>query len=516
MFALTTSSANGSAAVVSTTYPGPALAAGLSPRPAAEPTGPRPVTKHRTPRTARQQPAESYADRQERIAKSKRSLLATPKSQRGADTSCVSGEFTTLSVVYDSLFESIYPTLPPALQGPARIQRNIAHRDMKRLHVSTLAVSENPMTLGADREDGSARYRGPISQLIVSNLLKIRDGRESEAIPLGNITVSQAVESAFVYLFVTVIAPVRVGVGFLPRLGSPLTDTGAPDVVVSSLSYNSILNLVTLGGQLGLQYLYQAISSSVVNQCVAQVTNEQREAAGRPSDSVRFDVPIAPIVADIADQLALADNETCTPISELSLSRIVARTADYAQRSVTGADQKRLIAAEARKILVGMRSTRIPHHLIPADPADFSQAEQIASLLGGFIPYVGGAPTDIILGLGHNFGQGNNPLETVSLADLTVTKSLTAAYYSWYLSVHLFSVVGGLVESPLAAALGLVLPTGVGTWSPTGLAGRVALLPLTYGLVNYHNVVRSMCLREDDTTGTGRGAEANRDRRTPR
>lgn len=96
---------------------------------------------------------------------------------------------------------------------------------MERIHVSTLAVTENPMALGADRNDNGTLYRGPISQLIVSDLLKIRDGRQSEAIALENITVSQAVETAFTYIFATIIAPARVITGFMPFLGSPLSNT---------------------------------------------------------------------------------------------------------------------------------------------------------------------------------------------------------------------------------------------------------------------------------------------------
>lgn len=378
---------------------------------------------------------------------------------------------------------------------------------MERIHVSTLAVTENPMALGADRNDNGTLYRGPISQLIVSDLLKIRDGRQSEAIALENITVSQAVETAFTYIFATIIAPARVITGFMPFLGSPLSNTPL-SAFQGYVTYNTLLSIVTLGGQIGVQRLYQLISNTMINQCVAQVTDEQMAEAGRPSDSVAFDIPIAPIIQETANQLALADDETCKPISELSLSRIVTRTSEYAQSLAQTAAQKRTIRAEANRILNGMRHTQIPLNLIPADPADFSDAEQIASVLGGFIPYVGGAPLDIILGLGHNIGQGDDLRATVPLADLTVTKSITAVYYTWYLSVSLFATVGGLLEGQVLGS-----PT-VGFLSPTRVIAQLGTPPLTYGLINYHNAVRSMCLREDDTTGTGRGAENNRDRAT--
>ena len=42
------------------------------------------------------------------------------------------------------------------------------------------------------------------------------------------------------------------------------------------------------------------------------------------------------------------------------------------------------------------------------------------------------------------------------------------------------------------------------------MIGAVLGMPLTYGLVTFHHVVRSMCFVEDDITGTGLGAEANK------
>lgn len=491
-FCMATGTANGSAAVVSQT-PYQGITSPVS---------------HGSQLNKKKKPkVETYQERIDRIAQSKRSLLRPLAENQGTDTTCVSGEFTTLSVVYDSLFESIYPILPPNLRATANAQRAQAHRDMERIHVSTLAVTENPMALGADRNDNGTLYRGPISQLIVSDLLKIRDGRQCEAIALENITVSQAVETAFTYIFATIIAPARVITGFIPYLGSPLSGTSLSGFQ-GYVTYNTLLSIVTLGGQIGVQRLYQLISNTMINQCVAQVTDEQMAEAGRPSDSATFDIPIAPIISETANQLALADDETCKPISELSLSRIVTRTSEYAQSLVQTATQKRTIRIEANRILNGMRHTQIPLNLIPADPADFNDAEQIASVLGGFIPYVGGAPLDIILGLGHNIGQGDDLRATVPLADLTVTKSITAVYYTWYLSVSLFATVGGLLEGQVLGS-----PT-VGFLSPTRVIAQLGTLPLTYGLINYHNVVRSMCLREDDTTGTGRGAENNRDRAT--
>ncbi|WP_288336965.1 hypothetical protein [uncultured Gordonia sp.] len=465
---------------------------------------PAPVAEKAAPKSPKAPEPETYQERIDRIAQSPRSLLAPLQENQGKATVCVSGEFTSLSVVYDSLFESLLPSLPPQLRQNAYAARDAAHRDMKRLNVSTLAISDNPMALGADSADPSMTYRGPVSQWIVTQLLKIRDGQENEAIPLGNITLTQAVETVWLYLFVTVVAPVKLAVQLTPFLGSPLTGT-ALDSYQGYFTYNTILQLAVQGGVLGSQYLYQGISNMVMNQCVARVTEDQREQAGRPSDDVTYHIDIPAAVRAAAGQLALADNDNCRQIGTLPLSRIVTRTGEYAQQLVTTDAQKQKIASETNAILAKMRATQVPHNLIPADPADFTQLESFASLVGSLIPYVGGAPLDITIGLKHNLDQGDNPFETVSVADLTVTKSLTAAYYSYYLSLYLFTTVGGLAEGQILGS-----PT-VGFLSPTRAIGAVAALPLTYGLVNYHNVIRSMCLSEDDTTGTGRGAQVNRD-----
>ena len=446
-------------------------------------------------------PAETYDERLNRIAESKRSLLATPKENLGKETTCVSAEFTTLSVVYDSLFESILPSLPPQLKQNALAARAQAHRDMDQMNVSTLAVSDSPLALGADTDDPSLKYRTPISQWIVVQLLKIRDGKQNDAIPVSRITLMQAVETAWLYLFTTVVAPAKVLSQIAPVPGSPFDDTQL-SALSGFITWKSLLQIGVSASALGAQYTYQAIANSMINQCVARVTREQKDDAGRPSETVRYNIPIPAIVQDIADQLALADNKSCAPVGSLPLSRIVTRTSDYAQTMVTTEAQKRNIRAETARILGTMRSTPIPHNVIPADPADFNTAESIASYIGTVIPYLGGAPLDIALGLGHNIGQGDNLAETVPLSDLTVTKGMTAAYYSLYLSLHLFATAGGLVE-------GQVLPEGL-PLTPVRLLNAAGSAAITYGLVNYHNVIRSMCLREDDTTGTGLGAEQNK------
>ncbi|MFC7417880.1 hypothetical protein ACFQNE_15675 [Gordonia phosphorivorans] len=463
--------------------------------------------------------AESYQERQDRIALSTTPLFPTPatpwpgtaertpgqspKPHDEPETQCVSGEFATLGVIYESIVQSALPGLPPQVRDAVLAQHPRIKAEMERITVSTLALSEHPRTLGASDDDPSTKYRSPQSQAIVSGLLKIRDGKQNEAIPVANITLSQAVESAWLYFFLGVLAPARLVVETAPSVvdlrGAVIPELGFP-------SYSMLLSVGFAVFRMGVTQLYSTISESILDNCMARVTPEQKALAGKASEDVVYDIPIHPIIAGIADQLALADSETCTPIGDLTLARIVNRVSDSAQQQAPNAAAKRNIQAQTKQVLRHMKSVRIPHHLIPADPADWSTVGTMASYIGGAIPYVGGAPLDILIGLGHNLGEGADLAETVPLTELTVTKSLTAAYFAYHLSVHLFTEIGSALVEPIPVGDTLLI-------SPFRIVGNALRLPLTYGLVTYHDVVRSMCLREDDTTGTGLGAE--KDKRSP-
>ncbi|MCK0440180.1 hypothetical protein MUG78_12125 [Gordonia alkaliphila] len=406
-------------------------------------------------------------------------------------------------MIYESIVQSALPGLPPQVRSTVLAQHPQIKSEMERITVSTLALSEHPRTLGASADDPSTKYRSPQSQAIVSGLLKIRDGKQNEAIPVANITLSQAVESAWLYFFLGVLAPARIGVEMAPNVfdlsGAVIPELGFP-------SYSMLLTIGFAVFRLGLTQLYSAISESILDNCMARVTPEQKALAGKPSEDVVYDIPIHPIIAGIADQLALADSETCTPIGDLTLARIVGRVSDAAQQQAPDAAAKRRIQAQTKQVLRQMKSVRIPHNLIPADPADWSTVETMGSYIGGAIPYVGGAPLDILIGLGHNLGTGADLGATVPMTELTVTKSLTATYFTYYLSVHLFTEIGSALVDPIRAGDALLI-------SPFRIIGNALNVPLVYGLVTYHDVVRSMCLREDDTTGTGLGAE--KDKRDP-
>lgn len=478
----------------------------------AAPARSAPSTSTPAPKAEPTSTTETYAERLDRIGTSGSPLLRPLDENRGQATTCVGGDSVTLSVVFDSIFESTLPSIPAALRPAAQRQRAVADRDLARLNISTLAISENPFAMGADSGDPVVKYRTPLSQWIVVQLLKIRDGKQNEAIPVGNITLLQAVETAWLYFFVGVLAPLQFGAASAPSLGSPLSDT-VFDSAAGLVTYNGLLQAFLFFSRAGLTQLYERTASSLVNLCVARVNGEQLAAAGRAARDVTYRIPIPALVQQVADQVALADSKTCTPISSLPLERIVSRTTDYAQSVVTDAPVKASIRAQGQQILATMRSTPIPLNLIPADPADFTQNEALASILGGQLAYLGGAPMNIAIGLAHNITEGDDLRATVPLSELTVNKSLTAMYYAYHLSINLFSSIGGLVQSPALSAFGVSsLPI-----SPVGIISAALGLGRTYGLQTYQHVIRDLCLREDDTTGTGLGAEAkNRHRSAAR
>lgn len=467
-------------------------------------SAPTPVAKDTASKSkpVAEKPAPSYQERQDSIAKQK-PLLATPKGQTG-QTQCVSAEFASLAVVYDSIFESLAPTLPASVLPHARAIRNQTQRDMQAIMVSTLLIPEHPLTLGADRDDPAYQYRTPLSELVVSNLLKIRDGREGEAVPVSNLSLIQAVEISYLFIFVGILAPLGFGVKSVGEFDS-FTIPG----VGIDFGYDALLRIFGAASTQIVHVLAKGTTDALLDSCVAEVTAEQKELAGKPSEKVRFRIDVPAIVRATADQLALADAQTCTPIGDLSLGRIVSRTAQFARDGASSAADKRNITAQEKDILRRMRSVRIHHHLIPADPADFTTPESLISGIGTAVPIIGGAPIDILLGLNHNRGTGADFTETVSIADLTVTKSLTAAYYSWHLSLYFASLVTEPINILDLDAL-IPIPGADLLFSPSRLMIETARLPLTYGLITYHHVVRSMCLREDDTSGTGLGAELNK------
>ncbi|MDL9938753.1 hypothetical protein QSJ18_18555 [Gordonia sp. ABSL1-1] len=404
-----------------------------------------------------------------------------------APTECVGSRFATLGAVYDAVFDSFLPVLPPDVRERSVSIKARAHRDLSALRISTLAVSNHPYDLGADDRDPIMTYRDPVSQWIVTQLVNVRDGHEADAITVDNLTVAQAVETVWLYLYVTVMVPLTIARRTIPKIAT----------VAGPITVGMLLTLPITLGVMAATALYKTISKKLVDACIVSVTESQKRTAGRPVKDLRFTNSVPSIVRDIAGQISVADADTCPPIGGLPLSRIVTRTSSYLQAINKDRAVDARIAGLTDQILRFMRTTRVYPNLIPADPADFQGATAALSSIGTLIPYVGGAPLDIGIGLSQNLREGHIG-DTVALSDLTVTKSLTAAYYAYALSAHLVELVWQEAGTdPTASMLNNLFP-GAGITAAmlprsTGLLGA----PNLYGLVVYHNVLRSTCLTED-------------------
>ncbi|WP_187582415.1 hypothetical protein [Gordonia sp. OPL2] len=419
------------------------------------------------------------------------STSAQPTASSPNAKQCVGSDFATLGKIYDAIFDSFLPYLPPQVKRDKDKIKAQTHRDMDRLRISNMLVSNHPNQLGAQRGDPIMKYRDPISLYVVSQLLNIRHGKQFQAVTVENLTLAQAVETAWLLIYTTVIIPLTVVLSAVPNI--------AP--IWGPINVRFLVTLPFYVGIYGARYVYQFISSALVNSCLVSMTKEERDRAGKPIKDLRFSGSVPKFIQDIAGQVDLADQKGCEPIGNQPMSRIVDRTTKYLTDANKDPATRAAIAAISKDVENRMRNTWVPVNLIPADPADYNQIEGIISLLGGYVSpdipitigdnsfgiATGGAPLDIVLGLVHNFNQGKNMGAQVRLWDLPVTKSMTAAYYTMYFSIYVAQVI-------YANALPIALP-GIANLVPRPFGLFYA--PLNFGFTAYHNVLRSMCFAED-------------------
>ncbi|MGV9827179.1 hypothetical protein [Gordonia sp. NPDC003429] len=411
-----------------------------------------------------------------------------PPTPGSTPKECVGSRFATFGAIYDAIFDSLLPVLPQNVRDSSTQIKAAAHRDMDGMRISTLAISNHPYDMGANEKSPIMTYREPISQWIVTQLINVRNGKTADAMTVENLTVAQAVETVYLYLYVTVLVPLTIVRRTIPSIAT----------VAGPITVGTLLTLPILLGVFATNQLFSALSKGLVNACIVSVTKEQKDRAGKPVKDLRFAWAVPGIVRDIANQVSMADPQTCPAIGTLPLSRIVTRTSNYLQAINRNPVTDRQIRQITGQVQQFMKTTRVNQNLIPADPADFNTPEYVISQVGVLIPYVGGAPLDVVIGLNHNKNQGADFAATQPLWDLSVTKTLTAAYYAYALTTHVIELAwenGG--TDPAASLLNDLFP-GLGITSDmiphgTGILGA----PNLYGLVVYHNVLRSMCLSED-------------------
>ncbi|WOC11898.1 hypothetical protein [Gordonia sp. MP11Mi] len=407
-----------------------------------------------------------------------RSTASRATARPSTDKKCFGADAATLGVVFKAVFDSFTPSLPENYRPAARAAGKQVLAAMHSMTISSLAISMHPAQLGASPAAPMNKYRDPLSQWIVTQLMNVKNGEAAQPIRVDNLTLSQAVETAWLYFYVTAVIPLTLLKSTMPSIYS-----------LGPVGVGTLITLPISVGTAGMSLLYKAIGNAIIDQCIARSSDEEIANAGKPDPDLRFTAQVPTIIQETADQVSIAEPDTCPAIADLSIGRIAERTADYLKAIAPNDATRRQIAQKYRELRHFMKTTRVPAGLIPADPADFNGIEAVLSIGMGLVPYAGGALTDILIGLGHNIGQGDNLGATVPLADLTVTKTLTAAYYSYALTTQFVSVLNSLAADSLATTLGgiNILPN----------IGGVIDAPNTYGLVVYHNALRSLCLTED-------------------
>lgn len=415
---------------------------------------------------------------------------AEPSARMSLPKECVGSDFATLGKIYDAMFDSFVPYLPPQIRDNRDAIKARTHRDMDRLRISNMLVSNHPKQLGANRDDPIMEYRDPISLYVVSQLLNVRNGKQYQAITVENLTLAQAVETAWLFIHLTVLIPLTVALSAVPTIAPPFFGPIGIRFLITMPFYVAIY---------GARYLYAKISAALVSSCLVSMTQGEKDRAGQPIKDLRFGGSVPGWVDDIAGQVDLADKR-CPAIGDSSLSRIIKRTNDYLLKTNTDPSTRAMITAVTAGVERRAKSTWVPVNLIPADPADYNDVESLISLFGGYLSPdlpvgdfavgTGGAPLDILIGLVHNFHRGDDFGKKVRLWDLSVTKSMTAAYYTMYLTIYVMQTVyTNALPIVVTPAVAMVLPR------PFGLL----YAPLNYGFTAYHNVLRSMCFAEDRT-----------------
>ncbi|GAB10526.1 hypothetical protein GOARA_058_00090 [Gordonia araii NBRC 100433] len=441
----------------------------LAPAAVAAPTTAKPTAKK--PKPGRAAPAAPAFPR---------NLSPTAKAE------CAGSQFVTLGVLFDSVFDSFLPILPAQIKKDAPAIKARARGDMKRLKISTLWISNHPYDMKADDDDPIMRYRDPISQHIVTQLVRVRNGETSHAISADNLTLAQAVETIFLYLYVTVLVPATIFRKSVPKL-----------LDIGPIGLGTLISIPVILGVVGLTQLYKRMSVNLTLACIASVTDEEKAVAGKIEKDLRFAWAVPPMIRDIANEVSVADAENCRHIGTLPLKRIVARTSTFLQR--TNPELAPQVRDVTRQLNLYMRNTRLHHNWIPADPADFNTAEWVLSQVSYMIPVVGGAPIEALIGLNRNHLDKLDFNETVPLSELTVSHSLTAAYYAYSLTAHVIEAIWTLGAADQAS--GLLSDIVNADIAPNLMPRTTGILtaPNFYGLVVFHNVLRSVCLDEDRT-----------------
>ncbi len=418
--------------------------------------------------------------------------LAAPahaaETVRQDDPVCVGSDRATMSAVFDAVLQASKPILPqPYLDNYEGIRAEGQAR-LRSVGISTLSVSNPASVYSSDDEAGIHKYGDPITQYIITQLMNVKAGREGAVIRAENLTLGQAIETAYAVIYTTAVIPANIVAGMIPSM-----------FAVGPVSAGTLISLPLRLGAKGFTAIYEAARDQLEKSCVVWTTKAVADRAGQPDQELDYGFRAPAFVEAVANELDIAGPD-CLAVSGMPLSRVLSRTTSHLTSLEADPARRAQIEDQRSRLEWIMGNAMVPANLIPAHPDDFSSIEKFLSMGLGLVPKVGGAATDALIGLGHNVFAGKDFSKLVPLGTLTVGDSLTAAYFSYALTSQVMELVFDESMNAMSAAW-TGASAGVGAlvnpfeWIPSPFP--LINAPNVYGLVTYHHVLNSVCLTSE-------------------
>ncbi|MFE3290520.1 hypothetical protein [Rhodococcus sp. NPDC059234] len=408
-------------------------------------------------------------------------------SVRAGGTTCVGSNHATLGAVFDAVLQASKPILPqPFLDSYDEIRAE-GHRRLSSTGISTLTVSNPAATQSADPNAGINKYGDPITRYLVTQLTNVKNGQESAVIRAENLTLGQAVETAYFLIYTTALVPANIIAGMIPSM-----------VTLGPVSAGMLISLPIKLGAKGFALIYDAAQGQLERSCLVWADRDAIAAAGRPDPEVDLGFEAPAFVREIAAGLSVA-GAGCPPVADLTLAQVLARTGDYLRATNPGPDSVRQVEDQQARLAWILEHAMVPVGLIPAHPDDFSTIETLLSTGLGLVPTVGGAATEALVGLVHDGFAGRDFAEVQPLGAVRVGDALTASYFAYALTTQVMEIGYTAATDALSAAW-IAGSGGAGAavnpfdWIPSPFP--LINAPNTYGLLTYRHVLSSVCLTD--------------------
>ncbi|GAB2641261.1 hypothetical protein ABI214_00485 [Prescottella soli] len=413
---------------------------------------------------------------------------APDTSAPAGDTTCVGSNQATMGAIFDAVLQASKPILPqPFLDNYDEIRAE-GHRRLNATGISTLAVSNPAATQSSDPDAGINKYGDPITRYLVTQLMNVKNGQESAVIRAENLTLGQAVETAYFLIYTTALVPANIIAGMIPSM-----------VSLGPVSAGMLISLPLKLGAKGFALIYDAAQSQLERSCLVWADDDAIDAAGRPDREVDLGFEAPAFVKEIAAGVSIAGAD-CPPATELTLADVLARTGTYLRATSPDPDNVRQVEDQQARLAWIMENTMVPSGLIPANPDDFSTIETLLSTALGMVPTVGGAATEALVALVHDGFAGANLAEAQPLGAVKIGDALTAAYFGYALTTQVMEI-GYTAGTDALSAAWVAGSGGAGAavnpfdWIPSPFP--LINAPNTYGLSTYRHVLSSVCVSGD-------------------